>query len=162
AALDAQPPVIGRTVAPLDEQNLVVLDVVGQLAAHPAVRAHRFDLLVRHGQPHLARRHQGAGRAGLYAFAAADAGGVAHRVIHVKYDFRVVAAEREADHVVHLLVAAGAHAARALDAGIQVDRDSRVRRVAPRLDARRKARLADGQLAGPEIDLVMARVFGFR
>ena len=129
AALDAQAPVVGRAVAAFDEEDLVVLDVVGQLAADAAVRAERLDLLVGHRERDVARRHQRAGRAGLHAFAAGDAGRVAHRVVHVEDDLRVVAAEGQADDVVDLLVAAGAHAARALDAGVEVDGDRRVREV---------------------------------
>ena len=90
AALDAQAAVVGRAVAAVDVEDLVVLDVVGQLAADAAVRAHRVDLLVGHGAaPTLARRHQRAGRAGLHALAAGDAGGRAHRVVHVEHDLRV-------------------------------------------------------------------------
>ena len=48
AALDAQPLVVGRAVAAFDVEDLVVLDVVGELAADAAVRAHRVDLLVGH------------------------------------------------------------------------------------------------------------------
>ena len=48
--------------------------------------------------------------------------------------------KRQADHVVDLLVAAGAQAARALDAGVEVDRDRRVRGVGRHL--RRAARSA--------------------
>src|SRR5690606_5090164 len=47
----------------------------------------------------------------------------------------------------------GAHAARALDAGVESDRDGRVREVRLRLSARREARLADAPLARPEGEL---------
>jgi hypothetical protein len=50
-------------------------------------------------------------------------------VVHVEDDLRVRAAKGQADHVVDLLVAAGAQAAGALDAGVQVDGDGRVRQV---------------------------------
>ena len=46
AALDAQALVVGRAVAPFDADDLVAVDVIGDLAAHAAVRAHRGDLLV--------------------------------------------------------------------------------------------------------------------
>ena len=59
---------------------------------------------------------------------------MAHRVVKVEHDLRVVAAQREADHVVDLHLAARAHAPRALDAGIEVDGHRR--------DARRPARAA--------------------
>ena len=149
AALDAEPLVVGRPVAAVDEQDLVVLDVVGQLAADAAIRAERLHLLVGDGERDLARRHQRAGRAGLHALAAGDAGRRAHRVVHVEDDLGVVAAKGEADHVVDLLVAAGANAARALDARRQVDRHRRVREVGRDRRARREARLADAELAPP-------------
>ena len=43
AALDAQPRMIRRTIAALDVQNLVIFDVIGELAAHSAIRAQRID-----------------------------------------------------------------------------------------------------------------------
>ena len=140
AALDAQALVVGRAVAAVDEEDLVVLDVVGQLAADAAVRAERLHLLVGDRERDVARRHQRAGRARLHALAAGDAGRGAHRVVHVEDDLRVVAAEGEADDVVDLLVAAGANAARALDARRQVDRHRRMREVGR--DRRRAARSA--------------------
>jgi hypothetical protein len=71
----------------------------------------------------------------------------AHRVVHVEHGAAPPSPRKaEADHVVDLLVAAGAHAARALDAGVEVDRDRRVRQVGSDLAARREARLADAQL----------------
>ena len=39
AALDAQPPMIRRTIAPLDGQNAVVPDLVGELTTNPAIGA---------------------------------------------------------------------------------------------------------------------------
>ncbi len=62
----------------------------------------------------------------MHALAAGDAGGIAHGIVEVEHDLGMLAAVRVADDVVHLLLAAGAQAARALDAGIQVDRDRRV------------------------------------
>ena len=162
AALDAQAAVVGRAVAALDVEDLVVLDVVGQLAADAAVGAHRVHLLVGHGERRLARRHQRAGGAGLHALAAGHAGGRAHGVVHVEHDLGVVAAEGQADHVVDLLVAAGAQAARALDAGVQVDGDGRVRQVLAHLLARCEARLAHAELRGPLVHLVVAGVFRSR
>ena len=41
AALDAEPVVVGRPVAALDRDDAVVLDLVGQLAADPAIGAER-------------------------------------------------------------------------------------------------------------------------
>ena len=48
AALDAQPVVIGRAVAPLGVEDLLVLDLIGDLAADAAIRAQRIDLAIRH------------------------------------------------------------------------------------------------------------------
>ena len=46
AALHAQPLVVGRTVAALHPHDRVVMHVVGQLAAHAAVRAERRHLSI--------------------------------------------------------------------------------------------------------------------
>ena len=54
---------------------------------------------------------------------------VAHGVVEVEHDRAVRAAQRVADDVVDLLLAAGAHAAVALDAGVEVDRHGRMRQV---------------------------------
>src|SRR6266699_2346628 len=70
----------------------------------------------------------------------------------------MLAAERVADDVVHLLLAAGAQAPRALDTGVQVHRDRRVRQVGLRLLPRLEARLADFQGFRPMIELGVERV----
>src|ERR1700722_15299877 len=162
AALDAQTRVVGRTVASLDEKDAVILDIVGQLAAYAAIRTQRLDGLVGYGQGHLARRHQCAGRARLHALAAADAGGGTHGIIHVEHDLCVLAAEGEADHIADLLVAAGAQAARALDAGVEIDGNAGVREIGCDRGARREARLADIQPRRPVVNFVVARVFLLR
>ena len=46
ASLDAQARVIGGTVASLDVENAVVLDVIGELTAHAAIGAQRIDRFV--------------------------------------------------------------------------------------------------------------------
>src|SRR4030095_3547315 len=129
AGLDAQAAVIGGPVTPVDVQYLVVLDRVGELAADAAVRAYRVNLLVRLHHPHITRRHQRPRGAGLHAFAAGDAGGFPHRVVDIEHDLRVLAAERVADHVVHLLLAAGAETPGALDARIEIDCYAVVREI---------------------------------
>ena len=149
AALHAQALLVGRAVTAGHHQDLVVLDVVGQLAADAAVRADRIHLLVGLHHADAAGRHQRAGRAGLHAFAAGHAGRGAHRVVLVEHDLRRRAAEGIADHVVALLFAAGAHAAVALDAGVKVHAHRRVRFVARRLFARLETRVGHAQLAGP-------------
>ena len=91
AALDAEPVVIGRAVAALGIDHLVVLDLVGDLAADAAIRAQRIDFLVRIGDACLLviehhSRHQRAGRTGLHAFAASDAGRFPHRIVEIEHD----------------------------------------------------------------------------
>ena len=66
AALDAEPVVVGRPVLALDRDDVVVLDLVGQLAADAAIGADAVDLAVggvgedavlrRPGSPASARR----------------------------------------------------------------------------------------------------------
>src|SRR5690606_22822210 len=107
------------------------------------------DFLVHLHEADVARGHERAGRAGLYAFAAGDAGRGAHGVVQVKDDLGMLAAVGVADHVVDLLFTAGAHAARALDAGVEVDRHRRMRQVGPRLLARGETRFAHAEFLGP-------------
>src|SRR5690606_29591292 len=85
----------------------------------------------------------------LHALAARDARARAHRILEVEDDAGVGAAAGVPDDVVPLDVPAGAHAARALDAGVQPDRDGRVREVRLRLAARGETRLADAPLPRP-------------
>ncbi len=136
AALDAEPVVVGRAVAALRVDDPLVLDVVGDLAADAAIGAERIDLAVRPDGAGLVlveigRRHQRAGRAGLHALAAGDAGRLAHRIVEVEHDLRVGAAVGHADHVVDLDLAAGADAEIALDAGVEIDAHRRVARHRP-------------------------------
>ena len=149
AALHAQPARVRRTVLALHVEDRVVLDVIGELAADAAVRTHRIDLLVGDDLAGIARGHQRAGRARLHALAAGDARRVAHRIVEVEHDLRFAGAEGVADDVVDLLFAAGAHAALALDAGVEVHRHRRMREVFDRLMPRREARLADRSASWP-------------
>ncbi len=78
AALDAKPIVIGRAVAALGIDHLLVLDLIGDLAADAAIGTQRIDLAVGIGHARLLlvehyRWHQRAGRTSLHAFAAGDA-----------------------------------------------------------------------------------------
>src|ERR1700716_276239 len=112
-ALDAQAVLVGRAVLAAHVSELVVLDVVGELAADAAIGADAVDravglagidvFLVHHGG-----RHQRPGRAGLHAFAAGDAGRDTHRIVEVEHDLLGVPAARHADDVVDLHLAAGA------------------------------------------------------
>ena len=137
AALDAQPVLVGRAVAAGDVADLLVLDVVGDLAADAAIGADALDPAVDLGMADATfvddrGGHQRAGRAGLDALAAGDAGAGTHRVVHVEHDLGVRVAKRHADHVVDLDLAAGAHAEIALDAGIEMDRHCRMAEVGRR------------------------------
>ncbi len=158
ASLDAQPAMVRRPVLAGDEFDPVVRDVVGQQAADAAERAHRVHRAIDRREARLARRRERAGRTGLHALAAGDTGRIAHRIVEVEHDLRVLAAKREADDIVHLRLAAGTQAARALDAGIELDRDRRMRQVGRGLHTPREARQADAERTRPVIDLVLARV----
>jgi hypothetical protein len=147
AALDAQPVLVGRAVAPGDVADLVVLDLVGDLAADAAVRAHAVHPAVDLGVADAPlvddrRRHQGAGRTGLHALAARDAGATTHRVVHVEHDLGADVAVRHADDVVDLDFATGAHAEIAMDAGIQVHRHCGMAEVGGWVRALRETRAA--------------------
>src|SRR5207302_6035809 len=146
AALHAKAIVVRRAILAGDELDLLLGDVIGEQAADAAERTHAVHALLDLLHADAARRHQRAGRAGLHALAAGDAGRLAHRVVEVEHDLRVIAAAGVADDVVHLHLAAGAHAARALDAGVEIDRDRRVRDVGLRLLAPGEARPADAEL----------------
>src|SRR5262249_21555336 len=127
AALDAEPILVCRSVAAADVEQLVILDVVGELAPDAAVGAYAVDLAIRELRAHVrrvdqGRRHQRAGRAGLHALTADDAGGGAHRIVKVEHDLLGVPAASHADDVVDLHLAAGAHTEIAMDAGIEIDR----------------------------------------
>ena len=145
AALDAESIVIGRAVAALGVDHLLVLDLIGDLAADAAIRAQRVDLAVGIGDAGLVliehhRGHQRAGRAGLHAFAAGHAGRFPHRIVEVEHDLGAVIAIGHADDVVDLHLAAGAHAEAALDAGVEIDAHGRMAGVAlPALGGREAA-----------------------
>ena len=155
AAFHAEPVFIGGAFAPGDRDQLVVLDLVSELAADAAIRADAVDLAVGiFGADVLLvderRRHQRAGRAGLHAFAAGDASGVSHRVVEVEDDLFVMTAARHADHVIDLHFAAGADAEIAVDAGIEIDRHRHMAAVGRRLLlALGKAAGLDAHLVGP-------------
>ncbi len=128
AALDAKPVLVGRPVSAVDVEELVVLDVVGELAAG---------------------RHQRAGRAGLDAFAAGDAGTGVHRIVEIEDDLLVMAAPGHADDVVDLDFTASTDAESALNAGVEVDCHRRVAAIGLGLRARGEAALLDADAIGP-------------
>ena len=138
AAFDAEPILVRGTVTTADIEQLVVLDVVGELAADAAIGAHAVDRAIRILRAHVGFVHQGgrherAGRASLHAFAAGDAGRGPHRVIEVEHDLLAVATPGHADHVVDLHFAAGTDAEIALNAGVEIDRHCGVAAIGNRL-----------------------------
>src|SRR5262249_60645945 len=108
-----------------------------------AIRAHRMHFLVGLDHAGATCRHQRSGRTRLHALAAGDAGRLAHGIVQVEDDLRMLAAESIADDVVYLLFAAGAHATRALDAAIEVHCDAVVREIGGGLMPGSKTRAAD-------------------
>src|SRR6185437_13601273 len=89
ATLDAQALMVRRAVAAFDSYDLVVLDVIVELAADAAVRTDRWDDLVGDDQIGVVRRRQRPRGAGLHAFAAGDASRHSHRVAKIEHDRRV-------------------------------------------------------------------------
>src|SRR5690606_10376229 len=158
AALDAEAAVVGRAVPALHLDDASVPDVERGLATHAAVGAEGVDLAFRDGVGGQARRHERAGRACLHALAASHARALAHGVFEVEDDAGVRAAAGVADDVVHLLLAARADAAGALDAGVEADEDRRVGRVGRGLGPRCEAWPADLQEAGPVVELGVVAV----
>ena len=171
AAFDAEPVLVRGPVAALDGDDAVVLDLIGELAADAAIRADAVDLAVRRVGVNAALidealLHQRASRAGLHALAAGNTGRGAHGVVEVEDDLFERSPRRHADHVVDLHLAAGAHAQRAMDAGVELHRH---RRMAEVCGVRRaahdgKAAVCDGDpiRPGPEggVRIVGDRSFG--
>ena len=127
AALDAKPVLVGVAVAALHEGDLLVLDLIADLTADAAIGTDRVNLAIDRAAAALGDRiddrfrHQRAGRAGLHAFAAGDAGRLPHGIVEIEHRPGADAAERHADHVIDLHLAAGADAEPAIDAGIEID-----------------------------------------
>src|SRR6516164_6858408 len=148
ATLDAEPVLVGRSVAAGDVKKLVVLDVISELAADTAIGTDAVDRAVRCPGKNIARvdqrrRHQRPGRTGLHAFAAGDTGGGAHRVVKIEHDFLAMAAAGHADHVIDLNFTAGTNTQIAMNAGIEIDRHRRVRTIGRWRLTTRKAALRD-------------------
>src|SRR5512145_2300928 len=150
ASLDAQAILVRRAGAAVDVEDLVVLDLVLNLAADAAVGADTVDFALRlGGDGEVAfvdqrRFEERSGRTGLDALSTRHAGRMAHGVVEIKDDLGVVAAIRHANHVVNLHLAAGANAEVAVNAGVEIDRHRRMAavgggRLAPRQPARRDA-----------------------
>src|SRR5208282_320365 len=165
AALDAEPRMVCRARPALGIKQLVVLDLEGDLAAHPAIGADAVDLAVRFLGEALARVEHGRGHerargAGLHAFAAGNAGALAHRVVEVEDDLRMMAAPRHADHVVDLDLAAGADAEIAVDAGVEIDAHRGMAVVLGGRGANRETRELDRECIGPAPELGLGVVRG--
>ena len=127
AAFHAKPLLVGGPVAAIDLDDFVVFQVIGDLAPNTAERADTINRAVGCTDTHASfidhgGGQQGPGRAGLDAFAAGHASGLAHGVVEIEDDFRLCASRRDADHVVGLDFAAGLDAQITIDAGIQIDR----------------------------------------
>ena len=152
AAFNAQAVMICGPIASFNVEQFIVLDIVGQLAPDPAVGTDRFNFSVR-SNPALRSsdrgRKQGTGWAGLNAFAAGDTGAIAHWVVEIENDLRLRTPMRHPNHVIDLNVAACADTQCAVDAGIQVDRHRRVRKVRIRRTLRRETAVIDTYGVGP-------------
>src|SRR5207253_8024880 len=86
APLDAEPFVVGRSIAALDSHDAVVLDVIGELAADAAVRTKRSHLAIDRDEVRVVSGRQSAGRAGLHALSAGHTGRLAHGIAQVEND----------------------------------------------------------------------------
>src|SRR5262245_34216567 len=85
AALDAKPVLVRGAIAAAYVKELILLDMISELAADAAVRAHAVHLAIGKLGADVrfideSRRHERAGWTGLYAFPAGDAGRRSHRV----------------------------------------------------------------------------------
>ena len=147
----------------------VVPELVGDLAADPAIRAHALHLFelepaVDAGLVDQRRFHQPAGGARLHALAAGDAGARAHRVVEVEDDLRVHAAVGHADDVIDLHFPTRPHAQVAVDAGIEVDPHRGVARVRRDHGTAREPALGDVQALRPlpQLRIVLVRDFARR
>ena len=129
APLHAQAAMVGRAVAAFHADDFFIAHVVGDEAAHAAERADRIDLAVHLLRADVRLGAERARGAGLYAFATGHTGALGHGVVQVENDLAVRPTQRVANHVVDLLFAASAHAAVALDAGVEVDGHGRVAQV---------------------------------
>src|SRR5262249_35498241 len=132
--------------------DLVVLDLVGELAADAAIGADAVDRTVGLAQIDIVlvdhrRRHQRAGRAGLHAPADGEAGRATMGVVKVEQLLLEWPAARHADDVVDLDLAAGADAQVALDAGVEIDRHRDVAAIG----RRHGGSFALGEAAGLEL-----------
>ena len=152
--LDTKTVFIGRPIAALHRDNVIVPDLVGNLAAYTAVGADTRDFAKRPRYSnalfvHPCCFHQRAGRAGLNTLAARDTGAVPHWVIEVKNDFGLMPAPGHTDHIIDLHLTTGAYAQIAVDTGVQCHVHCGMARVRCRSGASRKSTCLDAQAVSP-------------
>ena len=145
---------VGGTVAALHRGDPVILDLVGDLAADPAVGAYALHLVeldpaIDTGLVDECRLHQRAGGARLHALPAGDTGAGAHSVVEVEHDLGADPPVGHADDVVDLHLAARPHAQVAVDAGVEVDPHRGMARVGRDRGPAREPALGDVQALGP-------------
>ena len=127
AALHTKALFIGRTVAAIDLDDLVVFQVIRDLTADTTERTDAVYGLVGGADAHASFiNHSGgqqcAGRTGLHAFPAGHACGLAHRVIEIEDNFRIRPPHGHPDHIVGLHFPAGTDTQVAVNAGVEVHR----------------------------------------
>ena len=114
AAFDTETAFVCRAVDALDMFDHAILDLERDLAANAAEGADAFSLgiiilaVANLFLIHDGCRHQGAGWAGLNAFAAGHTRGLTHGVRDIKDRIGIMAAAGHSDHVIDLNFAAGA------------------------------------------------------
>ncbi len=151
-AFHTQTTMVSRSVTALNVEDFVVFDVVSELATDTTVWADRIDFFIRLHHAHIIGRHQSPCRTGFHTLATGDTGAFAHGVIQVKYDFSMMTAHRQANNIVILFIAAGPHTACALNTGIHIDRNRRVRQIGLWILTRFETRGADVQFSGPVVE----------
>ena len=128
AALDAQPPLVDRTLASLEFDDRVLVGPGCHRAADAAVGTDGFDprhLVTTDDRQRQCLPDECPGRAGCSTLAARDAGALAHRLVEIEGDPCRGPLAGSPDHLVGLDVVAGSDAAVAEDAGLVVDGDDR-------------------------------------
>ncbi len=128
-AFHTQAVVVGRAIASLHPHDAFVAHLIGEQTPHPTKRAHRVHFSVDGLIPRQGFGQQSTSGAHLHAFATGHTRALTHGVLGVEHDLAVRASEGVTDHVVHLRFTARAHAAVALNAGVELDQHGRVRRI---------------------------------
>ena len=113
---------------------------------------------VGHLHADLARGHEGTGWTSLNTLAAAHAARSTHRIVKIEHDLGLLTAKRVTNDIVHLLLATRPQAARALDAGIQPNRNPMVGIIGSGLMAGHEARHTDIEFLRPGVELAVQTV----